>query len=179
MNYTDFIKCLFLIAGLAYVFILIYELSCRYRVCRRKADIYKQLKRLKVLCTDNEEDSRIRKAVVSPKEYKRLLEIQCHVLYNCYVKNDKYMDKLFSSANDILLKFISTENFFHDIHLTEYNLVSYDLAEQELSEHEDARCIMQPNEQDKKGKISISDVITITGTVVTVIGIIATIISFF
>lgn len=168
MRYEDFIKCLFFVAGSLYAFAGFYFLVSRLKVDLKRKDMYRQLHRFVSLYYSNGEKTNRYEDQLSSKEFRELLRIQCQVLYDCYVSDDQYLSRLFYSADDILIKFISTIEPTYKIDLLKY----------ELDRYSDEKRYEPVIGKKKSGKDSkISDIIGITGIGVTVIGIIVTILS--
>lgn len=167
MGYENFIRCLFLVAGSLYAFAGFYVLVSRLKADLKRKDMYQQLQKFMLLYYSNGEKNDID---LSSAEFRELLRLQCQILYDCYVSNDQYLSKLFYSADDILIKFISTIEPTYKI-----DLIKYELCRCFSEERQEPAEVKQKSDKDSK----ISNIIGITGIGVTVIGIIATILSLF
>lgn len=166
MRYWEFIQSLFLVAGGIYLSLFIYYLY-QIGIARfHGRAMYNQLNEFIKLYQNKPQDKK--DEIISVEELVELLKVQCQVLYDCYVKDSKYLERRFYSANDILLKYISTVDPYNKLDLIKYELKT-------------TNNVYNPPEIRETGSKNsiISNIINITGIVVTTIGTIVTILSFF
>lgn len=163
MRYLEFIQCLFLVAGAIYLSAICYIFVSKWKVNERKRTIYRQLQKVMMFYSEKVEYEKN----IPTEEFRKILKMQCKILYDCYVKNDDNMKEYFHSADDLLVKFISTIDPYQELNYLTFESEIYEPDEYNI------RVIQNEMKQDDK----VSNIINITGIITTIIGIVVTIIS--
>lgn len=155
MDYTGFIKMLFVVAGLLGVLLLFSEMYEYIRFIYYRRYIYKNLNNIWKLM---EESERNNEDVI-----ENILHRECDKMYHQYVFNNKFLRNVFVSPDDLLIKFLTITNTNSDL---KYKIL--------MCSHANEIKIFESDES--KNKINLFEKVSLG---VTIIGILVTVISFF
>lgn len=155
MDYTGFIKMLFVVAGLLGVLLLFSEMYEYIRFIYYRRYIYKNLNNIWKLMEESERNSE--------DVIENILHRECDKMYHQYVLNNKFLRNVFVSPDDLLIKFLTITNTNSDL---KYKIL--------MCSHANGIKIFESDES--KNKIKLFEKVSLG---VTIIGILVTVISFF
>lgn len=166
MDYTEFIKMLFVIAGLLGILLAFPEIYEYIRYIYYRKYIYRNLNNIWKLVGEFEKKGNdVNEFLVGA-----LLSEECEKIYHQYVINNKFLRNIFVSPNDLLIKFLAVAKG-----KDAYSDVKFEILYRHKSDEHEFD-VLSFEDKAPKSKIRLFEKVSLG---VTVIGIVVTVISFF
>lgn len=161
MNLTEFYEMLFMSVAVIWIYLFLSDVYMRIKAEYYKKTMYNNLSHMFMLYESEDNQKKADKI-------RKVISKECEKMYYQYIRNNKYLQSVFLSPEDLLTKFIIT------INNKDRNYIASEILCDECN-HKAEICKKESAHTTSVWE-KVSSTVTIIGTIVTII---STIVSFF